>query len=153
MQQRMTRIQDKKARQTFIERQLRDYPANKKLLESYFSHDKEAVPKLSCLSSGAQQTPASEQPQELVELARQMAKIAWYVQGIDDLLAIASAEEKTLLETRYFAPRRQMAWQVANLMYISRTEFYRRREALLQWLEKRFGFVVEDTDYIAEKVG
>jgi hypothetical protein len=149
-QQKPVGLQNKKTRRTFIEKQLRDYPANKKLIESYHNHSKEATPTLSYLDLG---NSVAEQPQKLVELAQQIDKIAWYVQGIDDLLAIASEEEQILLEARYFAPRPQMAWQVANLIYISRTEFYRRRDTLLNWLEKRFGFVVEATDYIGDKAG
>jgi len=152
-QQKQTGLQNKKTRRTFIEKQLRDYPANKKLLESYRNHNQDVAPTLSCLHLSDSQQTAPEQPLELVELAQQMDKISWFVQGIDDLLTIVSEEERTLLEARYFAPRPQMAWQVANLIYISRTEFYRRRDTLLAWLEKRFGLVVEDTDYIVERAG
>ena len=150
-QQKPVSLQNKKARHAFIEKQLRDYPANKKLLENYQKHCKNAAPTFSYLDLGQQQKIA-KQPQEVVELAQQIDKIAWYVQGIDDFLAIASKEERILLEARYFAPLPKMAWQIANSIYICRTEFYRRRNILLCWLEKRFGLVVEDTNYI-DKAG
>lgn len=154
MKQQAYDLPDRKARWAFVERQLRDYRINKSLLENYRQGGAEAAPAMSCLrltrgAPGRGGSLTEKQAIELVELAQQISKLSWYVTAIDDLLNIASPEEKALLETRYFQPRPLTAWQVANQLFISRTEFYRRRDLLISWLEKRFGLLMDEVGYPA----
>lgn len=131
-------------RYKFIEQQLCDYKANKGLLVACTNQPSPVIshPNLTRNMAAANNSPTEKQALESVGLSERLEKVAWYVKAIDDLLDIAAEEEKLLLAVRYFQPRPLSVWQIADILHISRTEFYRRRDVLLAWLDKRMGYPV-----------
>ncbi len=126
---------------------LYNYKVHKNLSERYQERYKEISLKSSGLSlcpkrGGGKTDPTEAQALKFLELGEKIGEIGWYIKAIEDILPLLTEEEKYIIGKRYFSARPKAVWQIAGDIFISRSEYYRRRKALLKKFARGFGFIL-----------
>ena len=125
--------------------QLYNYPVHKQLLLQYQRRCADIAPSVSQLDRpkgrrGHGYGSITEgEALRMAKIAERMGNLAWFVEAVDDILPLLSPAERHILEQRYFAAAPRPVWQIANDIYISRSEYYRHRDHLLWKFGRRFG--------------
>ena len=128
-----------------VEWQLYNYPVHKQLLLQYQRRCADIAPSVSQLDRpkgrrGHGYGSITEgEALRMAKIAERMGNLAWFVEAVDDILPLLSPAERHILEQRYFAAAPRPVWQIANDIYISRSEYYRHRDHLLWKFGRRFG--------------
>lgn len=130
-----------------VEWQLYNYPVHKQLLLQYQRCCADIAPPVSHLDqpSGRQRgyghgSMTEGEALHMAKMAEKIGTLTWFVEAIDDIFPLLSPAERHILEQRYFAATPRPVWQIANDIYISRSEYYRHRDHLLRKFGRRFGF-------------
>lgn len=125
-----------------VEEHLYHYQIHKQLLEQYLERCQEPASARERRERRGKPGEGQGMALHLVRLGEQMEGIRWYVEAIDDLLPLLDEDERYILDKRYFAARPKAVWQIAGDIFISRSEYYRRRNLLLARFARRFGIPV-----------
>lgn len=129
----------------FVEHKLYSYPTNKQIIEEYEDQRENII-----LSTPHREKamPANQGVGKPIETAiillgrlEQKASVeAFWIRAIEDTLELLSAEDRHLVELKYFDAYLTNAG-VARRLRISDREFYNRRSALVHKFAKRFAII------------
>jgi RinA family phage transcriptional activator len=133
----------------FVERELYNYPINKKLVENWEKEKEELIGGARSTLSGDGSgrfaenkitNPTSAEVLRLLALENKVNRARWYVQAIDDVLELLPEEDRRLVELKYFQGFLTNVG-VARELNIGQTVFYERRAKLVEKFAIRMGLL------------
>ncbi len=130
---------------SFVERKLYDYPGNKQLIEDYYkrrdniiqrtAHREKAMP-----SNKGVGKPVESTVTQLLLLERKAGLENFWVNAIDDTLELLSAEERKLVQLKYFEGYLTNDGIMLKLE-MDRNRFYRMRAEIITKFAKRMALI------------
>ncbi|GEM_PF-5293743 len=130
----------------YVEKILKDYPLQKKLVEKYSETLEISQNGLAfCLEQKPFEKTCARPEWEAIyytNLDQQVLRCQWYVAAIEDALTQLTPAEKKLVELRYFTPGKISTEMTAQKLFISRSEFYRQRQNALSKIALRLGIEI-----------
>lgn len=129
-----------------VEARLRQYPIDKRLVESWEKERDEVAGALQSSSShygeilrgsGLQSDPTFSKVVRLERIASRIDEARWYVKAIDDVLGVLSDLERRLIDMKYFKDVPDV--QIMADLHISTSKYYAVRRKILSLMARRMG--------------